>query len=218
MGNHDDRLAFPVQGLEQLHDLPGRLAVKTSGRFIGQKDRRIIDNGPGDRDPFLLATGKLVRQAIRLVGQTDFGQDQSRHLILFFGLDPGNRHRQLDILQDRQIGDQLEGLEDYADVFTTEIGPLLTAQLVEVKGIDQHLSPGRMIEAPHYRKQGGFSGTGLAHDTDKFTLIDMKIHITNSMNDSLSAGIILTKIPDLNKMLYFFNHSCSHSNHLILFS
>jgi hypothetical protein len=44
-----------MQAVEQGHDLGAGLRVEVAGRFIGQDDGRIIDQGAGDGDALPLA-------------------------------------------------------------------------------------------------------------------------------------------------------------------
>ena len=62
MSDHEDRLAQAlVQTLQDGEDGIGIFGVQVSGRLIGQKQRRMIHQGPGDRDTLLFAARKRAR-------------------------------------------------------------------------------------------------------------------------------------------------------------
>jgi hypothetical protein len=46
--------------VQQRHDLFAGARVQVSGRLVGEEDRRIVDQRPGNRHPLLLSAGKLV--------------------------------------------------------------------------------------------------------------------------------------------------------------
>ena len=52
--HNNNRLTFPVQVTEDLHDLDTGLAVKIPGRLITEKDFRIVDQCPCDGHTLLL--------------------------------------------------------------------------------------------------------------------------------------------------------------------
>ena len=76
VGDEDDRLAALVaRAPEGLEDLAARREVEVAGRLVGQHDRRSIDQGPGDRDPLLLAGRQLVGPMALLAGEVDQLED-----------------------------------------------------------------------------------------------------------------------------------------------
>ena len=57
VGDDDDCLPFPVEPLEDGHDLLARSGIQVAGRLITEDDRRIVDESPRDSDTLLLAPG-----------------------------------------------------------------------------------------------------------------------------------------------------------------
>src|SRR5262249_53899505 len=51
VGDDDDGVAVLVQLLEQPHDLLARGRVEVARGLVGQEDRGVHDQGPGDRHP-----------------------------------------------------------------------------------------------------------------------------------------------------------------------
>lgn len=57
VGDHDNRLMkFTIEFLKHVEDELGVFRVEVPGRFIGQDDRRAIDDRTGDGDPLLFST------------------------------------------------------------------------------------------------------------------------------------------------------------------
>src|SRR3954453_13430550 len=48
-----------------------RWCCRGSGRFVGENDRRTPDEGPGDRNPLPLPSGKLGELEVRAFGEAD---------------------------------------------------------------------------------------------------------------------------------------------------
>ena len=60
--HHQDRLVQAALQLDhQVQDFVGRLGVEIAGRLVGDDQRRVGDDGPGDADALLLAAGQLAR-------------------------------------------------------------------------------------------------------------------------------------------------------------
>ena len=66
---------------EQVEDFVGDFGVEVAGRLVGDDQRRVGDDGPGDADPLLLPAGELpgpVAHAIRQADQVE----RRLHLLL----------------------------------------------------------------------------------------------------------------------------------------
>jgi len=72
VGHDDHGDAFVVVELPQRdHDFIGRSGIEVAGRFVRQEQRRLIDQGAGNGDTLLLATGHLLRMVVHTMAQTD---------------------------------------------------------------------------------------------------------------------------------------------------
>jgi len=132
----------------------------------------MVDEGAGDRDALLLAAGDLVRQAVRLLAEADQAEDLG-HLAADHA--PRLAHHLEgvgDVLVDGLVGQQLEVLEDAADVAAQQ-GHLALRQGAQV-------APGH--QDPPFRgfqfledelDEGGLAGARRPHQKDEFALADM---------------------------------------------
>ena len=78
MRDDDDRdTVRAIEFQENFHDLSARTRIELSGRFVGQKNLRFVDERASDRYALLLSSGKLRRQAVFSSGQTN----QSQHAL-----------------------------------------------------------------------------------------------------------------------------------------
>src|SRR5438105_13893740 len=69
--DQDDCLSFIIQLLKDAHDFFRGSRVEVPGRFVGEKNRRIGDQRPGDGDALLLSAGKLRRIVILATAEAD---------------------------------------------------------------------------------------------------------------------------------------------------
>src|SRR4029079_17974225 len=69
--DHEDRRAGAIDAVEELHDPDARVGVEVPGRLVADEERRVVDDGPRDRDALLLAAGELVGERVHLVRETD---------------------------------------------------------------------------------------------------------------------------------------------------
>jgi hypothetical protein len=71
MSDHDYGGSLAMQLLEEQQNFVTSVAIKSSGRLIGQDQRWLIDERPSDCDALLLASRKLARPMIFAMTQAD---------------------------------------------------------------------------------------------------------------------------------------------------
>ena len=91
--------------------------VEVAGRLVGEEQRRLGDDRARDRDALLLAAGELAGRVLLPAGQarpTPSAARASRRRSL--GRDAAIDQRQLDVLERRGARQQVEALEDEAEI------------------------------------------------------------------------------------------------------
>ena len=71
MRHQDDGSPSVIQCAEEGHDFRAGHGVQSPGRLVRKNEQRIVDESPGDRDPLLLAAGKLSLRVIAPVTETN---------------------------------------------------------------------------------------------------------------------------------------------------
>lgn len=132
MGDHDDGHSTVVELPQQIHYFPAGPGIQVPCRFIGQQNRRLVYDGPGNGDPFFFTAGYLVWQTMALALETDGGQGGLGHQPLFFTGGFDDRQRQHDIFDYREVGHQMKALKNEPEKLPTEIGALFGLQAVDV--------------------------------------------------------------------------------------
>ena len=167
VGDHDDRLAQVVDaGPQQGQHLVRGPGVEGAGRLVGQDDRGVGDQRPGDRDALLLAAGELRGQPPAPVAEPDLLQQRPHPLPV--DAVSGQPDRQPDVLLGGEVGHQVEALEDEADALAAEPGAVLLAPVRDVLAGDDDAALGGPLETggageerrlarpggPHHRGEG----------------------------------------------------------------
>ena len=120
---HDGR-PFGVQLLEQLHDFFGLAGVQVAGRLVGQDQFWLGDDRARDADQLLLAAGKLARIEILFADDREaierVGDERGA---LRFAVAPIGE-RDVEVLVNRQVVEQIVVLENETDLLVTQRGAL----------------------------------------------------------------------------------------------
>jgi hypothetical protein len=82
---------------------------------------------------------------------------------------------QLDVLVDRQVADQVERLEDEADLAVADAGPLGEREVGHLLLVQHVLAVAGRIEQAQDRQQRGLAAAGGAGDRDVLTVADLHV-------------------------------------------
>src|ERR1022692_138788 len=150
----DQRRAALMQRHEQVGQLPGCRRVQVSRRLVAQQQRRMVDQGAGNRDPLPLAPGQRRGQGVRPVLQADLGEGGQRR-----AQPAPPRHvrvnlRQHDILGGRPGRQQGEGLEDEPDAVRAHRRAVPLGGRADVDAVDLQHALRRPVQQAQQVQQG----------------------------------------------------------------
>src|SRR3954470_4321126 len=179
VGDHQDRRTGAVDAVEELHDPDRGVGVEVAGRLVTDEQRRGVDERARDRDALLLAARQLVRERVRLVREADH-REHLRHLL-------ANRRAALalhlervgDVLGGVAVRQQLEVLEDAADVAAQQ-RHLAARQPREVAPADHDPAVGRLELLQQQPDQRRLAGSRRADDEDELALVDAERDVAES--------------------------------------
>ena len=115
----------------------GRARVEVARRLVGEQSAGSRDERARDRDALLLAAGELARLVVEAVAEPDAlerGGGQRARVAL-----PAAavvEQRQLDVLQRARARQQVEALEDEAELLVADVGELVLAQPVDAHAVE----------------------------------------------------------------------------------
>ena len=110
--------------------------------------------------------------------------------VLVGGL-PAEAERQDDVLERRDRGDQVERLEDEADLLTTEDGEVLVVERAEVDVADDRLAGREGVEAGDAVHQRRLAGARRAHDRRETGTVELDGHAVEGLDDGVALAVVL---------------------------
>ena len=120
MGDEQNGGPLVIEGAQLAHHFGSGLGVQVARWLVGHDDGRLGRHGPGDGHPLLLAAGQLHRPVMHPLSQPHFLQGAEGQLPPLPRLHPPVDQGQFHILQGGEGGNQVEALEDKADVFVPD--------------------------------------------------------------------------------------------------
>lgn len=164
---HEGSAASRLLREDQVDDGASRLGIEIAGRLVRGQDDRIRGERPCDRDALLLA----ARQLRGVMGQPRAEADGLEFFRSAFErvAAAGELQRNRDILERRHRRNELERLEDNADLFSTKARQRVFVEAGEVAVVDQDLAAVRPLQSGERHEQGGFARPGGADESDRLT-------------------------------------------------
>ena len=136
VGDHDDGRAALVQIVQQGHHAGGGGGVQIAGWLVREQEARRANQGSGNRDPLLLATGELRRQVAHAAAQTHPIQNFGYTLFAFRRAHAAIAQRHVHVVEDAEFGDQVETLKHEADLLAAQLRAGAVVQIRNVFAIE----------------------------------------------------------------------------------
>src|SRR5437867_889605 len=205
VGHHDDGLLeLPVEPVEQLEDLLGRLAVEVAGGLVGEQHRGVAHDRARDRHALLLAARELARVVVHAIGEPDQLEREQGALAALLAAHAHEQQRQLDVLERGQHRDQVVELEDEADVARAPHRELAPVQLVDRGVPHPHLARGRTVDAADQVEERRLAAPRGAHERDEIARGHVQRQAVEHRDLLLVALVDLADIAELDRC-----HGCS---------
>ena len=139
---YDDRSTIRMNGVsgDQLHhSFPGRV-IKRGRRLVADDQPRLVNQSPRDRHALLLASGKRGRQCVAPPIEPQLIEQRFRTLDGFRAFHSSRNQGDRCVFGGRQGWQQIELLENEADVFAAEQDPLVGWQATSAAPEQFHLA------------------------------------------------------------------------------
>ncbi len=168
----DDEHSHPGLGQvdHRIKHLFDHLGVEGRGGLVKEHDLGLHGQCAGDGGSLLLAAGKLARMLVGLFRDAYLLQQFHRFLFSFlprpFAHSDG---RQSDVVQDRQMGEEVELLKDHADL--TADGSDVADIMGEFNAIHDDLTALVLLQPINGADEGGLAGAGRAENDDDLPLL-----------------------------------------------
>src|SRR5829696_3792393 len=187
VGDHHHGLSELVDRLaQQLEHLAARLRVEVAGGLVRKHDGGLRRERARDRDALLLAAGELRGPVGQAVAQADRVDQPVEPLAL--RLAPGDRQRQDDVLLRSENRDQVEELEDEAELVATQPRERSVVQPGDLHSVDRDAARCRPVETGedvHERRLAGARG---AHDRAEATALEPYGHARERVDGGVALA------------------------------
>lgn len=180
---------FAASSSKEADDVAAGLLIEVAGGLVGQNQRGRIHQRAGDGDALPLAAGELARAVLRAVGEADALERLEGALAALVGVHARVEKRQLDVLPDRRARQEVEGLEDEAELLIADARQCLRGHRGHVFAVEPVAALRRRVEAAEDVHQGGLAGAGRADDRDELAAIDPHVHAAQRLHRVL-AGVV----------------------------
>src|SRR5471030_3101647 len=173
--HHADRGAGAVQLAEEVHDRFAAARVEVAGRLVREQDERLAGDGARHGDALLLTARELAGQMLRAMRHPDALERRFDALLALGGLHAAIGERQLDVLEHRQVADQVEALEDEPDLAVAHAGALRGRELGHRPVVEQVLPLGGRVEQAQDREKCRLAAARRAGDRHILALVDLEV-------------------------------------------
>src|SRR5690349_12025324 len=170
----DDRRPLRVQGLEELDDLARLAGVQVARRLVGEEERGAGDDGAGDANELLLAAGELAREEVLLADDAEPVERVGDERLPLRLAHAAVLERDVEVLGDGEVVEEVVLLEDEADVAAAERGAVLEAHAVHRVAAEVELAVPLVVEEAHDGEQRRLAGAGGPHDGHELARLDVE--------------------------------------------
>jgi hypothetical protein len=193
VGHHHHGLAEVVDRLAQhAQDLVARLGVEVAGRLVGEHHRRLRDQRARHRHALLLAAGQLGRAVGEPIRETN-GVDQAAQPLVVDAT-AGDRERQHDVLLSREDRDQVEELEDEAELVAAQLGEVAVVEVADLHAVEHDRAGGGAVEPGEDVHQRRLAGTRRAHDRAESAAFELDAHPGERVDCGISFAVAATYV------------------------
>src|SRR5947207_7056959 len=169
----NDRRAFRIQSLEQLHDLTALAGMQIARRLVREKELGLGNNGARHADELLLPTGELARVKVLLADHAEAIERVAHDCLTLRFLHVAVGKWNVEVLGDCEIVDQMVLLKDESDVLLVQSDTLLVWHRVHGMADEVELARPRAVEQSEDGEQRRLASARGTHDRDELAGLDV---------------------------------------------
>ncbi len=167
-------------GEQKVGDLRARVGVEIAGRLVRDQERGFGRQRASQRHALLLAARQFAGIVRHARAEADGAQLGLRPLEGVPMAREFQRHG--DVFERRHVGNEMEGLEDDADMAAPKGGELVLAEALKRLARDLHLARVGPLQTGQNHQQRRFAGAGRADDADAFAARHVEVDSLENMH------------------------------------
>ena len=152
------------------------LRIHGAERLIEQQHTRPGSQGPGNRDPLALPSGKLMGISMFQCVQAHQLEQFSHALLDLHRFPFLDFEAERDILEHGQMLEECIVLKDESDV------PVLNGEIVDPFPVDIDISAGRRFQPRDQTQHGRFSAAARSEEAEEFPFFDLEGYACHSLD------------------------------------
>jgi hypothetical protein len=194
VGHHDDGGARGVDPLQQIEDLAGHGRIQVPGGLVRQDQPRLPGEGSRDGHALLLPPRELGGHVLHARAEPDQVQGLLDGGSALAAPQPPVPQRDVHVVEDVQIGDQVERLKDEPDLRVADPAHLDVAQAAHVNAVQVIPALLEGIQEPRDVQEGGLAGSRGSHDGDELAAVDLDRELAQGMGLDVLGPIDLRDV------------------------
>lgn len=143
--------------MKEFEDARGIVGIEVAGRFVGEQQRRAVNQSAGHGGALHLSAAHLVGKRTGARGESDQLEHPGRADPCLFRAVAAQEQREFDVFQRGHRGEEIEKLEHDAEVSAAVSSESVLVRVVQCQSVDDNLAGGRLIEAPEKVEECAFS-------------------------------------------------------------
>ncbi len=175
MRDHEDRAALGVEVLEEPEDLGPRVRVEVARGLVREDDARVVDEGARDRRALALAARELRRPVVQPVAELDGLEELPAASLALLARDAPVEEGEVDVLEHGELRDEVEGLEDEAEVPVPDPGEAVVGEARDVLAREAVRPLGGVVEAAQDVEERRLPRARGADDRDEASLVEREV-------------------------------------------
>ena len=143
--------------MEKFQHASGIFRIEVAGRFVGEKKRGTMDQCTGDGGALHFAAAHLMRKSLRARAESDEFEHFGGAGACLAGAVAAQEQGKFDVLHRGHGREQIEKLEDDAEMFAPVGRELCFAGVVQREAVDGDFAGGRLVESAEKIEQRAFA-------------------------------------------------------------
>lgn len=183
-----------MQRFEKRYDTVRGAVIEVAGGLIGEEDFGGSDEGSGEGNTLLFASGEFAGAVMAAGAEADFGEFCGCLLGSLRGRDAADEERHHDVFEGGEFGEQVVALPDEADFAIAEVAEGGVGELGDVLGSEEDAAGCGTVKAAEEVEESGFAGAGFADDRDSLALGDFELEVLEDDDFRLAGRVALGQI------------------------
>ena len=185
-----DGVAARMQLVKQRHDLITGLRVQVARWLVSEDDRGAIDECARNGNALALSAGELVRLMVHALFQIHRAESRFGAFDALCRRGTVVDQRQLHVVQRSGARQQVEGLEDEADLTVADARQLIVVQVADAMSVQCVGALAWRIQAADQVHQRRLAGARRTHDGDVLVVLDAQADAAQRVHLLLGAHVI----------------------------